>query len=59
MVTISEWSYEDVANTAIHVGTTAKAVPLPSAHSLGLLRLGAAGLMTWRQPRKAAATADV
>ena len=53
VVSITEWAYETEADTAIHIP-----IPLPGAHALGLLGLGAAGLMKWRQRRKDKAKAD-
>ncbi|MGI9516139.1 MAG: PEP-CTERM sorting domain-containing protein, partial [Pirellulaceae bacterium] len=45
-LTITRWAYESDADTAIHVG----AIPEPG--SLGLLGLGAAGLLAFRRRRK-------
>ena len=57
VVTITNWAYESTPDTAIHIPNPA-VIPLPGAHALGLLGLGAAGLMRWRQRRKEQATAD-
>ena len=57
VVSITKWAYESTPDTAIHIPSTV--IPLPGAHALGLLGLGAAGLMSWRQRRKEKATAEV
>ena len=57
VATITHWAYESTPDAAIHIpGTTV--IPLPGAHALGLLGLGAAGLMRWRQRRKDKATTN-
>ena len=58
-VSITEWAYQSTPDTPIHIaGTGAVAVPLPTASSLGLLGLGAAGVMAWRKRRKDKAAID-
>ena len=57
VVTIDKWAYESTPNTAVHIPAQT-VIPLPGAHALGLLGLGAAGLMKWRQRRKDKATVD-
>src|SRR5690606_3871773 len=52
IVTIKDWAYETVADTAIHVGPL-QAVPEPGSISLMLLGLGAGGLGAWRARKKA------
>ena len=57
VVSITKWAYETEPDTAVHVPAPA-VIPLPGAHALGLLGLGAAGLARWRQRKKDKATAD-
>ena len=55
IVSITEWTYQTLDDTAVHVGSTA-AVPEPS--SLALLACGAVGLMAYRRRRSAAKVVD-
>ncbi len=55
IVSITEWTYQTLDDTAVHVGSTA-AVPEPS--SLALLACGAVGLMAYRRRRSAAKVID-
>ncbi|MCS7315002.1 MAG: PEP-CTERM sorting domain-containing protein [Bryobacterales bacterium] len=45
--TVKDWAYEDRPGVGIHAGTTETVIPEPG--TLGLLALGAAGLVLWRR----------
>jgi hypothetical protein len=51
--TITEWAYNDVPNSSIHVPD----VPEPSTAYLALIGLGAGGVRAWRSRKKARAEA--
>jgi len=56
--TVTQWAYDDVADTGIHVPDTGAAgVPEPSTPALALLGLGAAGVARWRKGKRADAIA--
>lgn len=52
-VTVNQWAYDDVADTAIHVPDTGSS-GVPSPGSLALLALGAAGIRRFRGRQQAA-----
>lgn len=52
IVSIVEWAYESLADTAIHVQDIDGAAPVPEPSSLALLALGAGGLAVLRRRRK-------
>ena len=51
LVSVTNWAFEDVPNTPIHIADTMSPVPLPG--SLALLASGAGGLLAWRRRRSA------
>jgi hypothetical protein len=54
IVSITEWAYEDEANTAIHIADVRSPSPVPEPSSLALLGLGASGLLGWRRRKQLA-----